>query len=63
MPPSNVNTLEARLPRLLARVFESTTEGMIITDAAGDIIMVNPAFTQVTGYSLDEVPIARKSDI
>ena len=45
---------EARL-RLHAQVFEESAEAMTITDADNNIMMVNPAFTQVTGYTLDEV--------
>ena len=36
--------------RLAATVFESTHEGVIITDAQGMIVAVNQAFTRVTGY-------------
>jgi len=41
--------------RLAAKVFESTKEGIIIADAEGSIQFVNPAFTDITGYGLDEV--------
>jgi len=40
---------------LIGRVFETTTEGIVITDAENNIIRVNPAFTEITGYSRDEV--------
>ncbi len=40
---------EARL-RLSAKVFESTTEGIIITDQEGLVLAVNPAFSHITGY-------------
>jgi len=40
--------------RLLARVFENTIEGIMLTDAEGVILMVNPAFTSITGYSEGE---------
>ncbi len=36
-------------------IFESTTEGIIITNADLKIIDVNPAFSLITGYSRDEV--------
>lgn len=36
-------------------VFEKTSEGIIFTDAKLRILMVNPAFTAITGYSEDEV--------
>jgi len=35
-------------------VFSSTEEGVVITDPAGVIIDVNPAFTEITGYSRAE---------
>ncbi|MDO9466590.1 MAG: EAL domain-containing protein [Thiobacillus sp.] len=41
---------EAQL-RLAARVFEQSGEGILITDAQLNIIMVNQAFTAITGYS------------
>ncbi len=41
--------------RLSASVFEHTSEGTMITDAANQIISVNPAFTAITGYSVEEV--------
>ena len=40
---------------LVGRVFETTTEGIIVTDPQNNIIRVNPAFTYITGYSADEV--------
>lgn len=45
---------EERL-RLSARVFENSSEGIMITDAQNRIVMVNRTFTQVTGYSAAEV--------
>ena len=39
--------------RITATVFESR-EGMIITDAVGTILRVNPAFTEITGYTADD---------
>lgn len=41
---------EARL-QLAARVFDSLSEAMTITDARGLIQSVNPAFTLITGYT------------
>lgn len=35
-------------------VFESTQEGVLVTDRDTRIIHVNPAFTRITGYSADE---------
>lgn len=40
--------------RLAAKVFESVTEGILVTDANGTIVSVNPAFTEITGYSEEE---------
>ncbi len=39
---------------LAAMVFQSCSEGMTVTDADGAIISVNPAFTRLTGYSLQD---------
>ncbi len=41
--------------RLHATVFETTTEGIMITDNENRVISVNPAFTHITGYSPEEV--------
>jgi diguanylate cyclase (GGDEF)-like protein/PAS domain S-box-containing protein len=41
--------------RLYANVFEHSGEAIFITDAARRIVAVNPAFTHLTGYTLDEV--------
>ena len=41
--------------RQAAAVFESSTEGMMITDLSAKIIEVNRAFTEITGYEHDEV--------
>ncbi|MBI3903850.1 MAG: diguanylate cyclase [Nitrosomonadales bacterium] len=41
--------------RLAATIFESSSEAMLITDADNNIINANPAFTQITGYTVDEV--------
>jgi len=52
--------------RLARAVFVSTHEGVVVTDAARNIIMVNPAFEEITGYSEAEVrgqnPRKLKSD-
>ncbi len=44
----------ARL-ELLATVFTSAREGIIITDPNGEIAEVNDAFVRITGYQRDEV--------
>ncbi|WP_449620262.1 putative bifunctional diguanylate cyclase/phosphodiesterase [Robertmurraya sp. Marseille-Q9965] len=41
--------------KLAAKVLENINEGVIITDAQGCIVSVNPAFEIVTGYRKDEV--------
>ena len=41
--------------RLAARVFETTADGIMLTDADDRIIMVNAAFTRLTGYAPDEL--------
>jgi diguanylate cyclase (GGDEF)-like protein/PAS domain S-box-containing protein len=41
--------------RQAAKVFESTTEGVIITDQNNKIVDVNDAFTGICGYSRSEV--------
>lgn len=40
---------------LAGTVFEKTSEAMIITDDNNRFISVNPAFTKITGYTLDEI--------
>ncbi|SNY55710.1 PAS domain S-box-containing protein/diguanylate cyclase (GGDEF) domain-containing protein [Arsukibacterium tuosuense] len=41
--------------QLLARMFEQSSEGVLITNAEQQIVMVNEAFTKISGYSADEV--------
>jgi diguanylate cyclase (GGDEF)-like protein/PAS domain S-box-containing protein len=45
---------EDRLRRAAA-VLESTHEGVLITDLDSRIVVINPAFTQITGYSETEI--------
>jgi diguanylate cyclase (GGDEF)-like protein/PAS domain S-box-containing protein len=40
--------------RLARQAFESTSEGMMVTDADGRILAVNPAFSEISGYRADE---------
>ncbi len=54
LTPTVDSTLQANAA-LTARLFESTSQGMMITDAAHRILAVNPAFTAITGYRRDEV--------
>lgn len=46
--------IENRL-RQSAAVFESTSEGVVITDPRGRIVDVNRAFSEITGYDRSEV--------
>jgi two-component system CheB/CheR fusion protein len=41
--------------RLAARVFDRAGEGIVVTDANQKILTINSAFTDVTGYTADEV--------
>lgn len=41
--------------RLHARVFEESSDGMMITDSENRIVMVNRAFCSLTGYTQDEL--------
>lgn len=41
--------------RMAAAVFDSTLEGVLVTDRDGLIVHVNRAFMQITGYDKDEV--------
>lgn len=40
---------------LLTQAFETTPEGIFITDQDGHILLANRAFVEITGYSLEEV--------
>ncbi|WP_336899211.1 EAL domain-containing protein [Rhodoferax sp.] len=46
---------QSRRLKLAASVFSTASEGITITDTRGIILDVNAAFTQVTGYSPEEV--------
>ena len=48
--------------QLAAKVFELAHEGITITDAQGRILMVNKAFTDISGYAAHEV-IGRNPNI
>lgn len=40
--------------RLFARIFDTINEGVVVTDASNNIMLVNPAFSAITGYSATE---------
>jgi len=40
---------------LVGKVFEATLEPILITDAMGRVVSVNPAFTRLTGYAAQEI--------
>ncbi len=40
---------------LFGRIFEATAEAILITDADNVIVAANPAFSEITGYTLDDV--------
>lgn len=48
------NKADAQL-HLAASVFESAHDGMVVTDSNNVILRVNRAFTEITGYSAEEV--------
>ncbi|HAQ25824.1 MAG TPA: GGDEF domain-containing protein, partial [Pseudomonas sp.] len=41
--------------RQAAAVFDSTQEGVLVTDPQQHIVHVNPAFSRITGYAAEEV--------
>ncbi|MCV6588906.1 MAG: diguanylate cyclase [Marinobacterium sp.] len=41
--------------RIAQRVLEHTREAIMVTDLTGNIVMVNPAFSELTGYSRVDV--------
>ncbi len=47
--------LAERRLRLSSKVFDSTAEAIIITDDKGDIVDVNAAFTDITGFTRTDV--------
>ncbi|HZW26194.1 MAG TPA: EAL domain-containing protein [Gallionella sp.] len=48
--------------RLAGSVFNNVEEAVLVTDAKGNIIAVNPAFTTITGYSPEEA-VGKTPDI
>ncbi len=49
---THVNITEREIASLL---YQNSSEGMMVTDADNKIITVNAAFTEITGYTLDEI--------
>jgi len=41
--------------RLAATIFDNTDEGIVVTDAKAKIILINKAFSSITGYEMREV--------
>jgi len=41
--------------RVASLIYQNSGEAMMVTDANGAILNINPAFTELTGYRLDEV--------
>ncbi|MCK6555372.1 PAS domain S-box protein, partial [Candidatus Binatia bacterium] len=58
--------IEAERARVIAAV-EQSYDAVVITDPAGSIVYVNPAFARINGYTLDEcrgqTPRILKSDV
>ena len=52
----------ANLQRLAASVFESSYDGIMVSDPQHCITHINPAFTRITGYRLNEV-VGRYPDL
>lgn len=51
----NISAALAKSEAFLRSVFEATIEGIMVTDPAGTVISVNPAFSKLTGYSEEEM--------
>lgn len=45
----------AEIRQLALLVYENCSEGMMVTEADGSIVSVNPAFSKITGYEAEEV--------
>jgi len=41
--------------QLASLVYQNSSEGMTVTDVDGTILNINPAFTEITGYALEDV--------
>ncbi len=51
---SNAKETEGK-KRLFSEIFKNNTVGVVITDIEGNILWINDAFTEITGYSSEEV--------
>lgn len=49
------NKLKDEALTLASSVYQSSNDGIVVTDENNLILDVNPAFTKITGYTLDEV--------
>ena len=58
--------LSQNYQNLMEQIYFHTSEGILVTDAMGNIVAVNPAFCAITGYESSEVlgknPRILKSD-
>jgi diguanylate cyclase (GGDEF)-like protein/PAS domain S-box-containing protein len=45
----------AEQEKLAAAIIDNTSEGVMVTDADNRIVLVNPAFTEISGYPTEEV--------
>lgn len=53
---------DENMAELTGLVYEHSRHAMVVTDANGVIITVNPAFSDITGYTLDEV-VGRRMNV
>ena len=51
---SNVREIESK-KRLFAEIFKNNTVGVVVTDVEGNIQWINDSFTEITGYTSEEV--------
>lgn len=54
-PDEPLDQNAARSNRLWAATLDAASEGMMVTDHRGNILLVNRAYTEITGYPADEV--------
>ena len=53
-PQDSVSALDLECG-LLTAAAKGTANGIVVTDARGEILWANPAFTRITGYEFSEV--------